>query len=139
MERNAFGLMAPLTCWGLITCFEQARGQVIMGVAFALTIGATFGVLERHLEGAFPLIRAAHPIGVLLFSGWFLWWNRSAGDVKPVGQVPVRKPPRAEAGPYPMVISFSLPNPTSPPGQDTLMDRRHRVTGCSGRGWSLRR
>ena len=96
MERNAFGLMAPLTCWGLITCFEQERGQVIMGVAFALTIGATFGVLERHLEGVFPLIRAAHPIGVLLFSGWFLWWNRSAGDVKPVGQVPVRKPPRTK-------------------------------------------
>jgi hypothetical protein len=105
MERNAFALMAPLTCWGLITCFEQERGRVVMGLAFVLTIGATFGVLERSAESVFPLARAAHPIGAILFSGWFLWWNQRTDSAEPVAQVPVRKAERAPAGRCPLVVS----------------------------------
>ncbi len=101
MERNAFCLMAPLTCWGLITCFEQKRWRLVMGLAFVLMIEATFGMLERSVEGVFPLVRGVHPIGVLLFSGWFLWWNRRAHDVEPAGLVPVCKPQPAVAGSCP--------------------------------------
>jgi len=84
MERNAFGMIAPLGAWGMLACFEQKRGRVVLCLAFLLMVEATFGVLESAVEHVFPLVRAAHPIGVFLLAGWFLWWNRSFGRSKPV-------------------------------------------------------
>ena len=37
-ERNTFGLIAPLSSWGLITALEQKRGRM-MGMAFVLITG----------------------------------------------------------------------------------------------------
>ena len=74
-ERNTFGLIAPLSSWALLTALEQRRGRIVMGLAFVLMTTATFGIIERWLVEDFPLVLIFHPIGVLLFAGWFLRWN----------------------------------------------------------------
>ena len=78
-EPNTFGLIAPLSAWALLTCLEEKRGRIVMGVAFVLMVAANFSVVEASLRPIFPLITAAHPIGVLLLAGWFLWWNVRTG------------------------------------------------------------
>jgi len=72
MERNAFGLFAPLSAWGLTIALQERRGRVWMVPAFALATLASFGVLERALADGFPAVLAAHPLGVLLFAAWLL-------------------------------------------------------------------
>jgi alpha-1,2-mannosyltransferase len=69
-ERNTFGLIAPLTAWGLMTAWSERRGRVLMTAAFALTTLANFGVVERALGSVFPAVIAMHPVGVLLFVVW---------------------------------------------------------------------
>jgi hypothetical protein len=71
-ERNTFGLIAPLTAWGLMTALVEKRGRVLMIAAFALTTLANFGVVERTLENVFPAVVVMHPAGVLLFAVWLL-------------------------------------------------------------------
>jgi alpha-1,2-mannosyltransferase len=71
-ERNTFGLIAPLTAWGLMTALVEKRGRVLMIAAFTLTTLANFGVVERALEEALPAVVAMHPVGVLLFAVWLL-------------------------------------------------------------------
>jgi len=75
-ERNTFGLIAPLSAWGLLTALGEKRGRTLMCVAFALTTAASFGVVERVLMGFFPAVVAMHPLGVLLFVAWLLDWAR---------------------------------------------------------------
>jgi hypothetical protein len=77
-ERNTFGLIAPLTSWGLIACFEQKRWRPLMALAFAMMVGASCGAIERFAGHYIPLAPAGHPIGVLLFAAWFLWWNQTS-------------------------------------------------------------
>ena len=79
-ERTTFGLIAPLSSWGLATAFQQRRGRLLMTVAFVLMTCANFGVIERALMGYAPIILAAHPVGAMLFFGWFLDWNHWTAD-----------------------------------------------------------
>ena len=55
-ERTTFGLIAPLSSWGLATAFQQRRGRLLMAVAFVLMTAANFGVIERALMDQFPLV-----------------------------------------------------------------------------------
>jgi hypothetical protein len=71
-ERNTFGLIAPLTAWGLMTAVIEKRGRGLMLAAFTLTTLANFGVVERALEDALPAVLAMHPVGVLLFVAWLV-------------------------------------------------------------------
>ncbi len=75
-ERATFGLIAPLTAWGVVTSFATARGSGLMAIAYAITLLASIGQLERTLTPMFPLVRAAHPVGVLLFACWLVAFAR---------------------------------------------------------------
>ena len=79
-ERVTFGLIAPLSSWGLATAFQQRRGRLLMLVAFVLMTGSTFGVIERALMDYVPAVVAAHPVGSMLFFAWFLNWNHQTAD-----------------------------------------------------------
>lgn len=70
MERNAFGLFAPLSAWGLTVALQQRRGRVWMVPAFALATLASFGALERAFSDALPVVLVAHPLGAMLFAVW---------------------------------------------------------------------
>jgi hypothetical protein len=74
-ERNTFGLIAPLSAWGLLSSLQQRRGRLLMGTAFLLMTASTFGVIERTLAVHYPAVLAAHPLGVLLFLDWLLRWG----------------------------------------------------------------
>jgi hypothetical protein len=71
IERNTFGLIAPMTCWGVVLAFEEKRGRIWTGAAYLLTAVLANGNVERALV---PLFQCAHPVGVLLFAGWLVWW-----------------------------------------------------------------
>lgn len=72
-EQNTFGLIAPLTSWGLIMSFERRERRWLMGTAFVMTTILSNGHVERLVRDAVPLIMGAHPLGVLAFGGWLLW------------------------------------------------------------------
>ena len=74
-ERNTFGLIAPLTGWGLIAAFQQKRGRWLMGLSFFLTMIALSGDIERRLSPHTAWVLLAHPIGIILFYAWFLRWH----------------------------------------------------------------
>ena len=82
-ERTTFGLIAPLSSWGLVTAFQQRRGRWLMTVAFVLMTCANFGVIERALMDYAPVVLAAHPVGAMLFFAWFLDWNHWTADGLP--------------------------------------------------------
>jgi alpha-1,2-mannosyltransferase len=69
-ERNTFGLIAPLSAWGLLTALEENRGRSLMCSAFVLMIVANFGVVERAVADLIPPAVVMHPLGVLLFAAW---------------------------------------------------------------------
>ncbi|MGA2253845.1 MAG: glycosyltransferase family 87 protein [Thermoguttaceae bacterium] len=79
-ERTTFGLIAPLSAWGLATAFQQRRRRLLMTVAFVLMTCGNFGVIERALMDSAPIILAAHPVGAMLFFAWFLDWNHRTTD-----------------------------------------------------------
>ena len=79
-ERTTFGLIAPLSAWGLVTAFQQRRGRLLMSAAFALMTCGNFGVIERALMDYAPVILAVHPVGAMLFYAWFLDWNHRQED-----------------------------------------------------------
>jgi hypothetical protein len=79
-ERTTFGLIAPLSAWGLATAFQQRRGRLLMTVAFVLMTCGNFGAIERALMDNAPIILAAHPVGAMLFFAWFLDWNHWTAD-----------------------------------------------------------
>ncbi len=70
-ERNTFALIAPLTSWALVVAVLEKRAPWFMGFSFFLTVLAAVG----GVEDLFPWLKALHPVGVLLFFAWFLWWN----------------------------------------------------------------
>jgi hypothetical protein len=70
-ERNTFALIAPLTGWAVVIALQERRAAWLMGLSYLLTvISAIGGVEDLH-----PWLRTLHPVGVLLFFAWFLWWN----------------------------------------------------------------
>ena len=71
-ERNTFGLIAPLTAWAVVACLSQARGRAVVAAVLALTMIASIGQVERAVPPWFPMVRAAHPIGVMLFACWMV-------------------------------------------------------------------
>jgi hypothetical protein len=75
-ERDTFGLIAPLTGWGMVASFREKRGRWLMGLSFFLIMAGHSGDVERLVWPWIPWIQAAHPIGVVLFFTWFLHWNR---------------------------------------------------------------
>ena len=92
-ERNTFALIAPLTSWALVVAVLEKRGRWLMGLSFLLTILAAIG----GVEDLFPWLKALHPVGVLLFFAWFLWWNRGdanleCGDLSPLSSPASQQP-----------------------------------------------
>jgi len=85
-ERNTFGLMAPLTAWAVVTCFSNSRGRVVTGTAFALTMMASIGQIERAVMPVFPWVQMAHPLGVAIFAGWLFaharQWPAAAQEIE---------------------------------------------------------
>jgi hypothetical protein len=79
-ERATFGLIAPLSSWGLATAFQERRRRLLMTAAYVLMVASTFGVIERAVMDYFPIILAAHPLGSMLFFTWFLDWNQRTAD-----------------------------------------------------------
>ena len=79
-ERATFGLIAPLSAWGLVTALQQRRRPKLMAAAWLIMTASTFGVVERAVMDWFPLVLASHPIGTMLFFLWFLDWNRHTAD-----------------------------------------------------------
>ncbi len=79
-ERMTFGLIAPLSSWGLATAIQQRHRRLLMAAAFVLMTAANFGAIERALMDSFPLVLAAHPVGAMLFFAWFLDWNQRTAD-----------------------------------------------------------
>lgn len=73
-ERNTFGLIAPLTSWGLITALEERRGRALMVAAFVLATTVHFGMIERALLNLSPAVVAIHPIAIMLFASWLVYW-----------------------------------------------------------------
>lgn len=71
-ERNTFALIAPLTSWALVVAVLEKRAPWLMGLSYLLTVLAA----SRGVDGLFPWLKVMHPLGVLLFFAWFLWWNR---------------------------------------------------------------
>lgn len=76
-ERNTFGLIAPLTAWGLIAAFELRCDRWLIAAGFILTLIASSGQIEQAISPYTEWIKAAHPVGIILFYVWFLRWNRT--------------------------------------------------------------
>ena len=84
-ERNTFALIAPLTSWAFVVAVLEKRAVWLMAVSFLLTVLAAMG----GVEDLSPWLKAMHPIGILLFFAWFLWWNSGetnleCGDLSPL-------------------------------------------------------
>ncbi len=70
-ERNTFGLIAPLTGWAVVAALRQRRAAWLMGLSYFLTVISAVG----GVEDLNPWLKTLHPLGILLFFAWFLWWN----------------------------------------------------------------
>jgi len=69
-ERNTFALIAPLTGWGVTVALLEKRALWLMVFSYLFTVLAAMG----GVEDIYPWLKGLHPIGVLLFFAWFLWW-----------------------------------------------------------------
>ena len=56
---------------GLGRCRLGEAGRLVDGAQLSLTIFAAMGWVEDIIPGS----KTLHPVGVLLFFAWFLWWN----------------------------------------------------------------
>jgi hypothetical protein len=72
-ERNTFSLIAPLTGWAVVAAVAQRRAAWLMVSSYLLTLAPAI----RGIEDLHPLLQVMHPLGILLFFGWFLWWNNA--------------------------------------------------------------
>jgi hypothetical protein len=70
-ERNTFALIAPLTGWAVVVAVAQRRAAWLMILSYLLTVLSAI----RGVEGLSPWLKTLHPVGILLFFAWFLWWN----------------------------------------------------------------
>lgn len=94
-ERNTFALIAPLTSWAIVVAVLEKRGRWLMALSYSLTLLSAIGGVEDLL----PWLKALHPIGVLLFFAWFLWWHcREADGECGASTVPARSSPLSTAG-----------------------------------------
>jgi hypothetical protein len=75
-ERATFSLIAPLTAWAVVTFTSGSRGRTLAGAAFALTVLASIGQVERLLRPSMPIVAALHPIGVSVFAVWLVMHAR---------------------------------------------------------------
>jgi hypothetical protein len=73
-ERNTFGVIAPLTAWATVVALAEHRGRVVMLTAIFFMDVLAIGHVERTLEPFFLAARAVHPLGVLLFAGWLIYY-----------------------------------------------------------------
>jgi hypothetical protein len=76
-ERNTFALIAPLTSWAVVVAVLEKRALWLMAISYLCTVIAAVG----WGEDIFPCLKALHPVGVLLFFAWFLWWNHQEKTV----------------------------------------------------------
>jgi hypothetical protein len=70
-ERNTFALIAPLTGWAIVVALCQRRAAWLMAASYLLTVVSAIG----GVEDLHPWLKTLHPVGILLFFAWFLWWN----------------------------------------------------------------
>ncbi len=75
-ERNTFALIAPLTGWAVVGAVRERRAAWLMGLSYLLTVVSAIG----GVEDVNPWLKTLHPIGILLFFAWFLWWNSMECD-----------------------------------------------------------
>jgi hypothetical protein len=75
-ERNTFSLIAPLTGWAVVVSVVERRATWLMVSSYLLALAPAM----RGVEDLHPLLVVTHPLGILLFFGWFLWWNGSEQD-----------------------------------------------------------
>ncbi|HEY2840113.1 MAG TPA: glycosyltransferase family 87 protein [Pirellulales bacterium] len=71
-ERATFGLIAPVTAWGLITGYRMRFQFAALLIACGLTFLGTLGEVERALMESYPIVTIAHPVGVALFALWLV-------------------------------------------------------------------
>ena len=98
-ERNTFALIAPLTSWALVVAVLKQRAPWWMGLSFLLTILAA---MVGRGEDVLPWLKALHPVGILLFFAWFLWWDcwgesLECGDLSPLAIAGSRPPTLLDA------------------------------------------
>ena len=93
-ERNTFGLIAPLTGWAVVAAIAQRRAAWFMAVSYLLTVAASI----RGVEELNPWLKTLHPLGVLLFFAWFLWWNAATSSLSLRERVRVRVRQRFSMG-----------------------------------------
>jgi hypothetical protein len=79
-ERNTFSLIAPLTGWAVVAAVTQRRAAWLMVASYLLTLAPAI----RGIEDLHRLLQVMHPLGILLFFGWFLWWNRTQQEELPL-------------------------------------------------------
>jgi alpha-1,2-mannosyltransferase len=91
-ERNTFGIIAPLTAWAVVTAFTVERGRAVVITAYALTILAGVGQIERALLPNYPLVAVAHPVAVMIFAGWLVHYARSWQSTRDNRRTPNRGP-----------------------------------------------
>jgi hypothetical protein len=72
-ERNTFSLIAPLTGWAVVVAVAQRRAAWLMVSSYLLALAPAM----RGIEDLHRVLQVMHPLGVLLFFAWFLWWNGS--------------------------------------------------------------
>ena len=72
-ERNTFSLIAPLTGWAVVVAVAERRAAWLMVSSYLLALAPAM----RGIEDLHRILQIMHPLGVLLFFAWFLWWNGS--------------------------------------------------------------
>jgi hypothetical protein len=72
-ERNTFSLIAPLTGWAVVVAMVQRRAAWLMASSYLLALAPAM----RGVEDLHPSLQMMHPLGILLFFGWFFRWNGS--------------------------------------------------------------
>jgi len=81
-ERNTFGLIAPLSSWGLVVCLTSGKYRWLMlGSYVAMFVGSS-GYLEAVMRQMSPWCEILHPVGVFGFLVWFALWDRTTGDLR---------------------------------------------------------
>lgn len=87
VEYNTYVLLAPALAWGLIDAWRRRAGHIGATTAalFCTVLGA--GASERALLGLLPGVRAALPVGAILFLLWLIIHGRPK-EARPADECP---------------------------------------------------
>ena len=125
-ERNTFALIAPLTGWAIAFAIMERRGRWLMAGSYFLTVISAL----RGVENLFPVLKVLHPVGVMLFFGWYLgcflsWKFRAAGESEPAnwGQVIYRRLHWPEPG-LKRGLELGLDRASPPTGREAVAINR---------------